>query len=440
MSTTRANTKVIVVGGGGTIGASTALHLLRAGYTPSSITVLDTYPIPSAQSAGNDLNKIMGVRIRNPVDKQLSLEARDMWRNDELFKPFFHNVGRLDCAHTASGISELKSAYQALLDAKEGLETTTEWLNSEDEILKAMPLLERDQIQGWKAVFSKDGGWLAAAKAINAIGEECERKGVKFAFGGAGSFKQPLFAADNTTCIGVETLDGTKYHADKVVLAAGAWSPTLVDLEGQCISKAWVYGHIQLSPSEAAEFKDRPVVYNGDIGFFFEPNESGIIKICDEFPGFTRFKQHRPFGAQAPKRISVPRSAAKHPTDTVPDVSKQSIKRAIGVFMPRFKDREVFNSHLCWCTDTSDAALLVCEHPRWKNFVLATGDSGHTFKLLPNIGKHVVELLEGSLAGDLKEAWRWRPGGDALKSRRAAPARDLSEVPGWREEGVKAKL
>lgn len=30
---------------------------------------------------------------------------------------------------------------------------------------------------------------------------------------------------------------------------------------------------IQLSPQEAVEYKDSPVVYNGDIGFFFEPNE-----------------------------------------------------------------------------------------------------------------------------------------------------------------------
>ena len=89
----RATTKVIVVGGGGTIGSSTALHLLRAGYTPSNITVLDTYPIPSSQSAGYDLNKIMSIRLRNKPDLQLSLEALDMWRNDELFMPFFHRTG-----------------------------------------------------------------------------------------------------------------------------------------------------------------------------------------------------------------------------------------------------------------------------------------------------------------------------------------------------------
>lgn len=52
----------------------------------------------------------------------------------------------------------------------------------------------------------------------------------------SGSFKQPILA-DDGSCIGVETVDGTKYHADKVVMAAGAWTPALIDLEDQCVSK-----------------------------------------------------------------------------------------------------------------------------------------------------------------------------------------------------------
>lgn len=109
MATSRGTTKVIVVGGGGTIGSSTALHLIRSAYTPSNITVLDTYPIPSAQSAGYDLNKIMGIRLRNKVDLQLSLEARDMWSNDALFKPFFHNTGRVCRVSFLSQIREAKT-------------------------------------------------------------------------------------------------------------------------------------------------------------------------------------------------------------------------------------------------------------------------------------------------------------------------------------------
>ncbi|KAF7515901.1 hypothetical protein G7054_g14376 [Neopestalotiopsis clavispora] len=426
------DTKVIIVGGGGTMGASTALHLIRNGYAPQNVTVLDTFEIPSAQSAGNDLNKIMGIRIRTPVDVQMSLEARDMWRNDDLFRPFFHNTGRMDCEHTEEGIEGLRAQYQTLLDA--GLGAENEWLDSEDEILAKMPLLKREKIKGWKAIWSKDGGWLAAAKAINAIGEFLKASGVKFGFGDAGSFKQPLFASDGTTCIGVETVDGTKYYADKVVLASGAWSPTLVDLEDQCCSKAWVYAHIQLTPQEAAEYKNVPVVYNGEIGFFFEPNEFGVIKVCDEFPGFSRYKKIQPFGASEPKSISTPRSHAKHPTDTYPDISEVTIRKAIATYLPDFTNKELFNRAMCWCTDTADAALLICEHPKWKNFILATGDSGHSFKLLPNVGKHVVELIEGRLPADMAHAWRWRPGGDARKSRRAAPPQDLADLPGWRHD------
>ena len=56
------------------------------------------------------------------------------------------------------------------------------------------------------------------------------------------------------------------------------------------------------------------------------------------------------------------------------------------------------------------------------------------------IGKHVVELLEGTLQEDMRQAWRWRPGsGDARKSTRAAPAKDLSELPGWKHDSEKTE-
>ena len=48
--------KIVIVGGGGTIGSSTALHLVRRGYT--DVRILDVYQSPSANSAGNDINKV----------------------------------------------------------------------------------------------------------------------------------------------------------------------------------------------------------------------------------------------------------------------------------------------------------------------------------------------------------------------------------------------
>lgn len=44
------DSKILIFGGGGTMGSSTALHLARRGYT--DITILDPFEIPSAQAAG----------------------------------------------------------------------------------------------------------------------------------------------------------------------------------------------------------------------------------------------------------------------------------------------------------------------------------------------------------------------------------------------------
>jgi len=60
----------VAIVGGGTWGCSTALHLARRGYT--GVTVFDPFPIPSAISAGNDINKVVeaGTYVtpgRNPI-------------------------------------------------------------------------------------------------------------------------------------------------------------------------------------------------------------------------------------------------------------------------------------------------------------------------------------------------------------------------------------
>lgn len=103
---------------------------------------------------------------------------------------------------------------------------------------------------------------------------------------------------------------------------------------------------------------------------------NGVIKVCDEFPGFTRYKTHQPFGSPSPTHISVPRSHAKHPTDTIPTASDRSLKHAIEIYLPRFAAKEMLNRSLCWCTDTADSKPLICEYPGWKNFYIASGDSG----------------------------------------------------------------
>jgi sarcosine oxidase/L-pipecolate oxidase len=103
----------------------------------------------------------MGVRLRNKVDLQLSLEARDMWRNDPLFKPWFHNTGRLDCAgqpeqgglakdgifivEPFGGVFQVRVGIEQILIAFSQIPQT--WLDDEDAILRKAPLLSQEQIK-----------------------------------------------------------------------------------------------------------------------------------------------------------------------------------------------------------------------------------------------------------------------------------------------------
>lgn len=111
---------------------------------------------------------------------------------------------------------------------------------------------------------------------------ECRRLGVKYSTGTSGTFSSLLLSPDGRRCTGVKTADGTEWKADVVVMAAGAWSPVLIDLQGQCeskvsrvtgwgvlqvattVSQAWIYAHLQLTEEEAESWRGVPTMYNNE--------------------------------------------------------------------------------------------------------------------------------------------------------------------------------
>lgn len=66
------SSKRVLIIGGGTFGLSTAYHLAKSGYT--DVTVLDKSQfLPSEDSAGNDLNKIIRAEYEDPWYAELAL-------------------------------------------------------------------------------------------------------------------------------------------------------------------------------------------------------------------------------------------------------------------------------------------------------------------------------------------------------------------------------
>jgi sarcosine oxidase / L-pipecolate oxidase len=413
--TTDYNSSVLIIGAG-TWGCSTALHLARRGY--KNVTVLDRYEVPSPISAGNDVNKMVEQGTFSPLplasnlkshiptgsfsssdqeDEDISPILLDLatkgWTNDPVFTPFYHDTGYIICAHTPDGLEQLTTREQ--INSKS---TEFEWLDTPAAFRATMPegVLTGD-FPGWKGGFKRKGaGWVFARGALVAAYEEAKRLGVKFITGKDGDVTSLLSSPDGAV-IGADTSSGAKYHADTTILAAGATAPQLLDMKDQLRPTAWTLAHIKMSPEECELYKDLPVLFNIESGFFMEPDaEKGELKICDEHPGYTAF--------QPGTNASVPFS--KH---QIPSEAETRVREFLKDTMPQLKDRPFSFARICWCADTPDRNFLICKHPERKGLVLAVGGSGHGFMHITSVGGYVADELEGVLDARLKKAFRWRP-------------------------------
>ncbi|KAB8299284.1 hypothetical protein EYC80_001363 [Monilinia laxa] len=417
----------IIIAGGGTWAVSTALHLARRGYV--DVTILDTYPIPSPISAGNDINKIVeqGSFTEDEGDVSMILlnKATDGWLNDPVFKSYYHPTGYIVAADTSAALKKV--------EGRERASSRFDYVRLEtaDEFRKTMPPgVLTGEFSGWKGVFKSSGaGWVHARKALESAAKEAKSLGVNFISGSPQGSVTSLIYEDGDV-LGVRTADGKEHRGDRTVLAAGAGSDALFDFKDQLRPTAWTLGHMKMSGDEIKLYKNLPVLFNIEKGFFMEPDEDNHeLKICDEHPGYCNWITG-PDG----KPRSIPFSKYQIPID-----SEKRIRQFLLETMPQLADRPLSFARICWCADTPDRQFLIDTPPGYASLVLAVGASGHGFMHITSVGGLVVDSMEGKLDPKLKHAFRWRPGTAVnrnwkdLQGRFGGPNEimDLQEVTEW---------
>lgn len=428
------NNDSILVIGAGTWGCSIALDLARNGY--SNVTVLDREEVPSTIAAGNDLNKIMeeGSQSEDDTDasyawNRLHALCTKAWLEDPVYKPFYHRTGYVMAASS-------DPAYSALLEDIKGQEDEYQRISSPEEFRSTMPkgVLTGD-FEGWRGFAKQTGaGWVYARGAITAVKLEAERLGAHFIVGQKGEVVQLVFS-ENTrsetmqsekgdaprTLHAIKTADGTLHRAHTTILANGANADCLLNFKGQLRPTAWTLAHIQMTPSEAELYKNFPVLFNIERGFFMEPSaESHELKICDEHPGYINpvySNDHsemteggnQNYGGNN-RRIVGSRPFSKH---QIPIESEARVRSFLRETMPHIAERPFSFARICWDADTPDRMPLVDWYPHScpgrRNFLLAVGGSGHSFKTMPAMGQVVREFLEGRVDERTRRAFRWRP-------------------------------
>lgn len=250
----------ILIVGTGTFGLSTAVHLARRGFT--NIQCLDRYPYPSPDSAGYDINKIIGMRNDTPLTARVSREALAGWR-EPLFRSVWHEVGLITAATNEEAVNYCRWAYQSWIDCGEG--DNVKWLETKEDFKALVPQMRDGTLPNWRGFFHKRAGWAHAKDALKIMGDEAARLGVKFATGKSATMKS-LLLDEHQQAVGIIAEDGTRWIADRIVLCTGAWSDSLLDTKGQLEAKCWTLAHIQLTHKERDEFKGIPVVMNLEEG------------------------------------------------------------------------------------------------------------------------------------------------------------------------------
>lgn len=244
--------KSILIIGGGTFGTSTAYHLTRRGY--KSIKVLDRWPVPSLEAAGNDINKVIRADYSEPLYSKLATEAMKVWKDQSgILKGLFHPSGWL----IGAGDLTLPFCEASIHNAEKFGHEKGEWIEAE-EVKSRWPAFTGD-FPGWKIVWNGAAGWANARGGLVALANEAMKAGAEYISGDQGYVKELLFDADGT-CLGAKCADGSSHFADLVVLAAGASAAGILDMKGQLIAKGHTVGHIQLSPEEAERYRGMPLV------------------------------------------------------------------------------------------------------------------------------------------------------------------------------------
>ncbi|KIW15319.1 hypothetical protein PV08_05364 [Exophiala spinifera] len=394
MSPSTKSSSILIVGAG-TWGCSTALHLTRRGYT--DVTLVDPFPVPSPISAGNDVNKIVEQGQFSEgddeawVSKTLLTSATQGWTSDPVFSPYYHDTGYIVAASSKDGLKQLFD--------RERPDVNKEFVHLDDAAAfrKTMPegVLTGD-FAGWKGLYKSTGaGWVHARKALVSCANEAKRLGARFV---VADVTELLVEAGDVR--GVRTKDGRVMRADTTVLCAGANCDSLLDFKGQLRSTAWTLAHIQMTPDETRLFKNLPVLFHIEKGFFMEPDEDKHqLKMCDEHPGYCNWDT-KADGT----RVSVPLTVNQIPAD-----AERRCRDFLRETMPQLADRPFCFARLCWCADTPNRSFLIDRHPEYKSLVLGCGASGHGFMHIPTVGGFIVDAIEGTLDPRLGKSFKWRP-------------------------------
>ena len=407
MSSPPAPSHILIIGAG-VFGLSTARSLLqRPTYTHTNITLLDASPtLPNPAGSSVDSSRIIRPDYSNLAYARLAAKAQLLWRDTSPggwgAEGRYQQPGLLlTCSPGQEGYvrRSLENVRALARDGLEGLDgKMVHELGDRDAIRAASG---HEGVSGERGYVNWGSGWADAEKCV-AYALDCLKKegGERVEVRADSRMRRLLFDDEETSrCTGVELDDGTKLSADLIVLAAGAWTPSLVDMQGRALATGQALAYLSLSEAEQESLGRRPTVLNMSTGMFIIPPRGRELKVARNGYGYRNLKMLP--GFKDP--VSVPETSVP-----IPPEAERACAAALAEIIPSLAGRKFSHTRICWYCDTPDGDWIIDAHPRHVGLFIVTGGSGHAFKFFPVIGDKIVDAMEGRLEPELRRLWAWR--------------------------------
>jgi glycine/D-amino acid oxidase-like deaminating enzyme len=208
--------KRVAVIGGGILGVSTAVHLLRAGAT---VTLLTERGLAS-EASGRSLSWLNSAGERSTPYHQLRLAGVDRYRTLYAADP------ARDWLQFGGGLMWNSAGQQDDTAARHAYEKSVGYdskLLAPTEIAAATPGIDATAVPE-NAIFNPGEGWVSLPDLVDFLMAEFHARGGLLVLNAG----KASVMVDGGRAAGVETATGDTYEADAVLVACGAATPAVV--------------------------------------------------------------------------------------------------------------------------------------------------------------------------------------------------------------------
>jgi sarcosine oxidase/L-pipecolate oxidase len=394
------------------------VHASKAYTDPSKITIIDRWspdgPVQDKNAAAIDINRIIRTDYTSPLYCNLANEAIHFWFWGMEVQGHFHKAGWtvFDGPDSDEGFrTGVKKTFEER-GSNVVKEVKATELIKEHSVLKGL-----NGSKLGKGYFNPEAGWVDAASATKAYLRVAESRGVRRV---TGEVEELLLRDDGEGIAGARLHDGTVLKADKVVIAAGAWTSSLLApledelqiadrdcVERQVTAVGRLSAYYELSEVEAKQMMDTKlpiVVIGGEVDIIPPYHHIPSLKVNDLKTEFTNT-----ITTSSGRRITAP--SKKNQMQIPKKLTHESMK-VIRASLPEWtKTRRPGRWRICYDAVTPTEDWVLSRHPddRLKNMYVAVGGSFHSYKFMPNAGKYLLNVLNGKSNGEEKDrAWKWK--------------------------------